>query len=80
VAFQRRKPAAIGVKAPCGCSGHPAFPTPSVVRAENFATARTLCAARMWRCVFASLRGANGSRERAPDRLRDEAIYSFFAR
>jgi hypothetical protein len=31
--------------------------------------------------LYRSLRGANGSRECAPDdRLRDEAIHSFFAR
>jgi hypothetical protein len=35
----------------CGCSGHPAFPTPSIFRADNFATARTPGAAGARSCV-----------------------------
>ena len=64
----------------CGCTGHPAFPTPSVFGAKDSCTTRARCAARSRIHVLPSLRGANGSRECAPDdRLRDEAIHSFLA-
>src|SRR6266478_5437439 len=66
-----------------GCSKHPAFPAPSFLWAKRFARPGRN-APRECGGVFVrepSLRGANGSRECAPDdRLRDEAIHAFFTR
>src|SRR5258706_2242568 len=63
----------------CGCIVRPAFPAPSIIEGH--------CLAKLGRIAprecgvmkfFTSLRGANGSRECAPDdRLHDEAIHSF---
>ena len=40
----------------CGCIGRPAFPTPSVFRADVFSKPRARGAARSRRCVIPSLR------------------------
>jgi hypothetical protein len=62
----------------CGRAERPAFPGPSELRGRNEqAKPRAKSAARSRSCILPSLRGANGSRECAPDdRLRDEAIHS----
>ena len=60
-----------------GCIEHPAFPAPSVWEGKEISgKPRAYRAARSRNCIYTSLRGANGSRECAPDdRLRDEAIH-----
>src|SRR5258707_13129413 len=62
----------------CGCSGHPAFPTPSLGgRFINASDASRREGEVVWGIVATSLR-ANGSRECAPDDRLREAIHSFF--
>src|SRR3981081_2372193 len=53
---------------------------PRFFQGETFThTSGAIRAAGMRKCALTSLRGANGSREYAPDdRLRDEAIHSSF--
>jgi hypothetical protein len=47
----------------CGCIGRPAFPTPSVFRAEINCKPRTHRAARMRRCIQPPLRGAPATKQ-----------------
>src|SRR5450755_1136358 len=60
----------------CGCAWHPAFPAPSFRKGRKIVgKPRAKQAARSRNYIPTSLRGANGSRECAPDdRLSDEAI------
>jgi hypothetical protein len=69
----------------CGCIERPAFPAPSEFRERDIngktsGAPRREIAESYVKCHNSSLRGANRSRECAPDdRLRDEAIHSYFA-